>query len=173
MAGARTLAGRLVIAAGRPLAAPDGGLTHVFPGAADLATAPDAAFSVPGRRRESLRGMAVAVAEGDLDLEPGSDRERTRRRLEALPGIGPWTAGYVAMRALGDPDVFLPTDLGVRHALEHLGSWSGATEASAAAERWSPWRSYALMHLWSTLATPARSSLTTATRSPDRPRGEE
>jgi len=147
---------------------PEGGLTHVFPRAEDLAVAPDEAFTIPIRRRESLRGMAVAVAEGRLDLDPGSDREESRRRLEALPGIGPWTAGYVAMRALGDPDVFLATDLGVRHALERLGAWTGAAEAAATAERWSPWRSYALAHLWSTLTGPARRSpARTGTAEPD------
>ena len=151
VAGARTLAGRLVVAAGRPLGAADGSLTHVFPTAAALAEAPDAAFSVPVRRRDSLRRLSTAVAEGALDLEPGSDRDRTRVRLEALPGIGPWTASYVAMRALGDPDVFLPTDLGVRHALEGLAAWSGPDAAAAVSERWSPWRSYALMHLWGSL----------------------
>ncbi len=169
VAGARTLAGRLVNAAGQPLAAPDGGLTHVFPRPEELAEAPDAAFTIPVRRRESLRGMATAVADGRLDLEPGSDRDDSRRRLEALPGIGPWTASYVAMRALGDPDVFLPTDLGVRHALEHLGSWTGPAGAEALAERWSPWRSYALLHLWGTLATPVAA----AGRSPDGPRDRE
>ena len=169
VAGARTLAGRLVVAAGRPLSAADGGLTHVFPRPEELAEAPDAAFTIPVRRRECLRGMAVAVADGRLDLDPGSDRDESRRRLEALPGIGPWTASYVAMRALGDPDVFLPTDLGVRHALEHLGTWSGPVEAAAAAERWSPWRSYALLHLWGTLTTLAAA----ARRSPDGPRGRE
>ena len=168
VAGARTLAGRLVLAAGRPLAVPEGGLTHVFPRAEDLAVAPDEAFTIPIRRRESLRGMAVAVAEGRLDLDPGSDREESRRRLESLPGIGPWTAGYVAMRALGDPDVFLATDLGVRHALERLGAWTGAAEAAATAERWSPWRSYALAHLWGTLTGPARRSRApTGTAEPD------
>ena len=151
VAGARTLAGRLVVAAGRPLGAADGSLTHVFPTAAALAEAPDAAFSVPVRRRDSLRRLSTAVAEGALDLEPGSDRDRTRVRLEALPGIGPWTASYVAMRALGDPDVFLPTDLGVRHVLEGLAAWSGPDAAAAVSERWSPWRSYALMHLWGSL----------------------
>ena len=94
----------------------------MFPDADALAGAPDAAFTDPGpAARAASAALAAAVAEGRLDLEPGSDRDDARRRLEALPGIGPWTASYVAMRALGDPDVFLPTDLGVRHALERLG----------------------------------------------------
>jgi AraC family transcriptional regulator of adaptative response / DNA-3-methyladenine glycosylase II len=71
--------------------------------------------------------------------------------LQALPGIGPWTASYVAMRALGDPDVFMPTDLGVRHALDALGLESSPRAATQRAERWSPWRAYALHHLWASL----------------------
>jgi AraC family transcriptional regulator of adaptative response / DNA-3-methyladenine glycosylase II len=173
VAGAATLAGRLVVAAGRPLAAPDGGLTHVFPDPSALAAAPDSAFSLPARRRDSLRSMSAAVAEGRLDLAPGSDREDTRRRLEALPGIGPWTASYVAMRALGDPDVFLSTDLGVRHAFERLGAWAGANEAAAVAERWSPWRSYALMHLWDVLGDGRPSTARPGRRSPDGQGGRE
>ncbi|MGZ4709752.1 MAG: AlkA N-terminal domain-containing protein [Acidimicrobiales bacterium] len=171
--GARTVAGRLAAAVGVPLGSPDGRLTHVFPDAASIASAPDGAFAMPTRRRETLRGLAAATAEGSIDLAPGSDRDETRRRLEALPGIGPWTASYIAMRALGDPDVFLPTDLGVRHALERLGSWSGPSDAAAAAERWSPWRSYALVHLWGTLAPPAGTTVPGDPRSPDGPRGEE
>jgi AraC family transcriptional regulator of adaptative response / DNA-3-methyladenine glycosylase II len=69
-----------------------------------------------------------------------------RRRLLEVPGVGPWTADYILMRALGDPDVFLPTDLGVRRSLADLGHDPG--RAAELAERWRPWRSYALMHLW-------------------------
>jgi AraC family transcriptional regulator of adaptative response / DNA-3-methyladenine glycosylase II len=72
-----------------------------------------------------------------------------RRALVGLPGIGPWTADYVAMRALGHPDVFLPTDLGVRNALVGLGHDPAAVVTDS--DRWRPWRSYALMHLWNTL----------------------
>jgi AraC family transcriptional regulator of adaptative response / DNA-3-methyladenine glycosylase II len=168
VAGAATLAGRLVAAVGRPLATPDRGLTHVFADPGEVADAPDAALAVPARRRDSVRAMAVAVAEGRLDLAPGSDRDETRRHLEELPGVGPWTASYVSMRALGDPDVFLSTDLGVRRALEAMGAWDGPGEAARVAERWSPWRSYALMHLWATLGGDRRPASGPRSRRPRR-----
>lgn len=119
-----------------------------FPDAAEVAAAPDPAFRMPAARRETLRALARAVAAGDLDLEPGGDREETVRRLTALPGIGPWTAGYVAMRALGDPDAFLPTDLGVRRGAAALGGPDDPKTLNAYADRWRPWRSYAVIRLW-------------------------
>jgi AraC family transcriptional regulator, regulatory protein of adaptative response / DNA-3-methyladenine glycosylase II len=88
------------------------------------------------------------VAAGELELNPGIDRQTVVDRLVAVPGIGPWTAKYVLMRGLGDPDVFLDTDLGVRHSLAALGL------AAAAADAWRPWRSYAMHHLWA-FAAPA------------------
>ncbi|CCH21259.1 Transcriptional regulator, AraC family [Micromonospora lupini str. Lupac 08] len=107
---------------------------------------PDSAFGMPGRRRETIRGLALAVADGTLDLAPGGDREETVRRLLALPGIGPWTANYLAMRALGDPDVLLDTDLAIRRGATALGLPD--TTLTAHAERWRPWRSYATIRLW-------------------------
>ncbi len=77
---------------------------------------------------------------------------RLERQLIALPGLGPWTAAYIAMRGLGDPDVFLAGDLGVRHALEALGAPADPRSAAARAEAWRPWRSYALHHLWASLS---------------------
>jgi AraC family transcriptional regulator of adaptative response / DNA-3-methyladenine glycosylase II len=154
--GARTAAARLTRALGEPLPAPDGGLTHLFPTPAAIAAAdPDALPGGPERRRRTLGELARLLAEGKLAIDPGSDREALRAQLLALPGIGPWTAEYIAMRALCDPDAFLPTDLGVRRALEKLGSSSPALrdgcpprEATRLAERWRPWRAYALVHLW-------------------------
>ena len=107
---------------------------------------------MPRARAETIRRLGGAVAEGSIEIDPGADRDALRARLLALPGIGPWTVSYVELRALGDPDVFLPTDLGVRHALERLGQRGDARSAELIAERWRPWRSYALMHLWSSLA---------------------
>ncbi|MGW5673002.1 DNA-3-methyladenine glycosylase 2 family protein [Micromonospora sp. NPDC003776] len=121
---------------------------RAFPRADEVAAAPDSAFRMPGARRETVRAVARAVAEGSLDLEPGGDREETVRRLVALPGIGPWTAGYVAMRALGDPDVLLPTDLGVRRGATALGLAGDPKTLNAYADRWRPWRSYAVIRLW-------------------------
>ena len=85
-------------------------------------------------------------------LDPGADRHEARNNLLALQGIGPWTAEYVAMRGLRDPDAFLPTDLGVRHALTQLGHDSRPAAAVRLAERWRPYRAYALTYLWSYLA---------------------
>ncbi|SOD63912.1 DNA-3-methyladenine glycosylase II [Streptomyces zhaozhouensis] len=154
---ARALAGRLVEALGKPLGRPDGGLTHLFPEPEALAEAPLTELGMPAARRGTLRALGAALADGRLALGPGADRDEAEARLLALRGIGPWTAGYVRMRALGDPDVFLPGDAGVRHGLALVG---GGPDA---AERWRPWRSYALHHLWRAVAGP--------TRGPTRPTG--
>ncbi|SCG57021.1 DNA-3-methyladenine glycosylase 2 family protein [Micromonospora inositola] len=119
-----------------------------FVTAEEVARLPDGAFRMPGARRETVRALARAVAEGEIELEPGGDREKTVRRLTALPGIGPWTAGYVAMRALGDPDVFLPTDLAVRRGAAALGLPTDPKTLDAYADPWRPWRSYAVIRLW-------------------------
>jgi AraC family transcriptional regulator of adaptative response / DNA-3-methyladenine glycosylase II len=103
---------------------------------------------MPAFRRDALGSLARALADGEIALDPGADREEAQRRLLTLPGIGPWTASYVAMRALGDPDAFLPTDLGVRRALARLGQPSDPASAAGLAERWRPWRAYAVQHLW-------------------------
>jgi AraC family transcriptional regulator of adaptative response / DNA-3-methyladenine glycosylase II len=102
---------------------------------------------------------------GDVVIDPGADPAELRRSLVALPGIGPWTAEYVAMRALRDPDAFMPTDLGIRRGTEALGLPGDAAGLAAATDRWRPWRSYAMAHLWSlpAAATPRpRSTTTTA-----------
>ncbi|MCB0983260.1 MAG: DNA-3-methyladenine glycosylase 2 family protein [Ilumatobacter sp.] len=151
VAGARTLAARLVAAHGEPLAHPVGDVTHLFPSAATIAGLSPEQFAMPRARGRALIQACERIAAGDLTLDMGSDREATVAALQALPGIGPWTAGYVAMRALGDPDVFLPTDIGVRNALRALGADGSPAAAAAAAERWRPWRTYALHHLWATL----------------------
>jgi AraC family transcriptional regulator of adaptative response / DNA-3-methyladenine glycosylase II len=119
-----------------------------FPTAAVVAELPDAAFGMPAARRQTIRTLAEAVAAGKIDLEPGADRTESVARLTELPGIGSWTAGYVAMRAIGDPDVFLPTDLAVRRGSAALGLPTAPKALAAHAERWRPWRSYALIRLW-------------------------
>jgi AraC family transcriptional regulator of adaptative response / DNA-3-methyladenine glycosylase II len=148
VAAARTAAGRLVASCGEPLRLPQGGVVALFPSAATLAALDPASLPMPRARAEALVGLCRALAGGDLRLDPGADRDEARRALLALPGIGPWTAGYVAMRALGDPDVFLVEDLGVRHALARLGGPSDQREARALAAAWAPWRSYASQYLW-------------------------
>ncbi|MGW8377122.1 AlkA N-terminal domain-containing protein [Streptomyces sp. ODS28] len=144
---ARTLGGTLVSAYGKPLAAQDGGLTHLFPEPGVLAGAGLAELGMPESRRSALRGLSAAVADGGVVLDPGADRDEAERALLALSGIGPWTAGYIRMRALSDPDVFLPGDAGVRHGL----TLTGADPASSG--QWRPWRSYALHHLWNATGT--------------------
>jgi AraC family transcriptional regulator of adaptative response / DNA-3-methyladenine glycosylase II len=142
VAGARTVTGRIVAAAGQRLSLADDVLTHVFPDAAALGALDPALLPMPAGRRATLAALAAHAASGALALDPGADRQRLVDGLLAIPGIGPWTAGYVLMRGLGDPDVFLETDLGVRKGLAALGL------AADAADRWRPWRSYALHHLW-------------------------
>jgi AraC family transcriptional regulator of adaptative response / DNA-3-methyladenine glycosylase II len=148
VAGARTVAGRLVSAYGKPLTRADGGLTHHFPTADVLAGLDPETLPMPRARGRSIVGLARAVVDGDVDLDNAADRDRTEAALLALPGIGPWTADYLRMRVLGDPDSFLPTDLGVRRGLERLHVAGDPKAAATRAEAWRPWRSYALMHLW-------------------------
>lgn len=144
---ARTHAARLVQAAGDEIADTEGGLTHLFPSAEAVADVDPAVLALPAARRATVLGVARAVADGQVDLDPGADREAARAQLLALPGIGPWTAGTVAMRALGDPDAFLPTDLGVVLAARTLGLGQGRALVQRA-ERWAPYRAYAVQHLW-------------------------
>jgi AraC family transcriptional regulator of adaptative response / DNA-3-methyladenine glycosylase II len=134
VAGARTVLSRLCA-------------NGMFPTPGELLELPDAAFSMPTKRRESLRGLAQAML-GGLTLDSGSDRAQTRAELLELPGIGEWTADYIALRALGDPDVFLPTDLGSRHGAAALGLPTEPQALARHAERWRPWRSYAQIRMW-------------------------
>jgi AraC family transcriptional regulator of adaptative response / DNA-3-methyladenine glycosylase II len=154
VSAARTLGARLVAAYGKPLAVPSGTLTHCFPDVATLAGADPATLAtdvlhVPRSRANTLVGLATALAAGDVALHPGADRDRETARLLALPGIGPWTAGYIRMRALSEPDAFLATDAGVIRALRQLGHPEGVSAEGPGS--WRPWRSYAVHHLWATL----------------------
>ncbi len=137
VAGARRVLARLVPPGGGP-----------FPDAATVAELPDEAFGMPAARRATIRALAAAVAGGELVLDEGADRAATESALREVPGIGAWTAGYVAMRALGDPDVFLPTDLAVRRAGGRLGLPTEPAALDSYAQRWRPWRSYAVLRLW-------------------------
>ncbi len=150
---ARTLAARLVAKLGTPIDAPDAAATPMFawPDAARLAGAREETIRGLGltrARAHTVRGLARAVADGALLLDGTADAEATRAALLALPGIGPWTAEYIAMRALSWPDAFPAGDLGLRKALD--GVSTAACEARA--ERWRPWRAYAAAHLWTGLA---------------------
>ena len=141
VAAARTNAAALVARYGSPLPSPSGSLTHSWPSPSALR---DAEIPGPRTRGAAIRALAAAVDDGALELSYGAPAEP----LLELPGVGPWTASYVAMRALGDRDAFLPTDLGVRRGLERLGVPGDPRSAERYAERWRPFRSYAVQHLW-------------------------
>jgi AraC family transcriptional regulator, regulatory protein of adaptative response / DNA-3-methyladenine glycosylase II len=165
VAGARSVAGRLVAAAGSVLAGAepraDGSseaerreVTHCFPSPAAIMSADDDAFAMPATRRRALRALAEVLDGGELVLDCGADLTEAHDGLLGVPGIGRWTAGYVAMRALRDPDAFVPDDLGVRQGLRCLSAIDGESDPGnrrtllSRAERWRPWRAYAAMHLW-------------------------
>jgi AraC family transcriptional regulator of adaptative response / DNA-3-methyladenine glycosylase II len=154
--GARTLAGRLVAAFGRPL--PRGGadgLTHAFPAPAILAAADLSRIGLPRARAAAIRTLALAVHTGKSELAAPRGLDDLEQRLCELPGIGPWTAQYVALRAFGEPDAFPVGDLGLRRALEAAGVPADATALRERSAAWSPFRAYATLHLWSSLAAPA------------------
>jgi AraC family transcriptional regulator of adaptative response / DNA-3-methyladenine glycosylase II len=152
VAAARGAAARLAAEFGRALPAPVGSLTHAFPSAPTLAAADPTRIALPAQRRTALLNVSRAIADGTIDLGPGSDREVATQRLLAVPGIGEWTTAYIAMRALRDPDAFPAGDLGLRRALERLGEPGDPRSARGLAERWRPWRAYALLQLWQSLA---------------------
>jgi AraC family transcriptional regulator of adaptative response / DNA-3-methyladenine glycosylase II len=154
VAGARSVAGRLAQDHGRKLGEASGSLTCLFPSAAVIAGLEPSQLPMPASRARAFIRLACALASGEVVLDGGADWALVTERLLAIPGIGPWTVAYVAMRALGDPDAFLPSDLGVRRALEARGLAGDPRSAAVAAEAWRPWRSYALQYLWTT--TPAR-----------------
>ncbi|MET9522552.1 AlkA N-terminal domain-containing protein [Streptomyces coeruleorubidus] len=153
-AAARTHAARLVTAHGEPVDDPEGGLTHLFPAPEALAALDPETLAMPRTRRTTFTTLVSALADGDLRLGAESDWPRTRAQLLALPGFGPWTADVIAMRALGDPDAFLPTDLGIRRAAKELGLPSTPAALTARAAAWRPWRAYAVQYLWATDSHP-------------------
>ncbi|QID18652.1 DNA-3-methyladenine glycosylase 2 [Nitrogeniibacter mangrovi] len=147
---ARTLAGRFAAVFGTPIDTPWPAVRTVFPSAAEIAELSVDAIASRGviaRRAQAIISLAGEVAAGRLTLSPGAPVDATVARLQAVPGIGPWTAHYVAMRALAWPDAFPEGDYGVRAAL----GMCTAAEARRQAEAWRPWRAYAVMHLWTRL----------------------
>jgi AraC family transcriptional regulator of adaptative response / DNA-3-methyladenine glycosylase II len=152
--GATTLTGRLVSRFGTPCTFAAPGLTHLFPEATALAAASPsdlAAIGIPGARAGSLRSLAGAVASGGLELESLSGLDEIVARLTELPGIGPWTAHYIAMRAFREPDAFPPGDLGLIRAYSSGGSSASpvtSADLTSRAEAWRPFRAYAALHLW-------------------------
>jgi AraC family transcriptional regulator, regulatory protein of adaptative response / DNA-3-methyladenine glycosylase II len=148
LAAARTFAARLVASCGAPLSARDGPLSHAFPTPAAIAEADLDAIGLPRTRRRTLRELASRLADGALDLGAGADPVAVRERLLAIPGVGPWTAEYVALRALADPDAFPAGDVGLHRGARALGLPGDPAGLAARAERWRPWRRYAAHHLW-------------------------
>ncbi|MFJ3231843.1 AlkA N-terminal domain-containing protein [Streptomyces sp. NPDC086787] len=153
-AAARTHAARLVIAHGTPVEDPEGGLTHLFPAPEALSGIDPEQLAMPRTRRTTFTTLVGQLADGTLRLGVDSDWPEARARLLALPGFGPWTADVIAMRALGDPDAFLPTDLGIRRAAQELGLPSTPAALTARAAAWRPWRAYAVQYLWATDSHP-------------------
>ena len=150
VAAARTVAARFAAAFGDPIDTPFTSLSCVFPEAGAVAPLPYgriARLGMPGARARTVVALARALADGELVLMPNADIEATLERLRALPGVGEWTAQYIAMRALAWPDAFPHTDLGVKRALGE----ADARRVLAAGEAWRPWRAYAVMHLWQSL----------------------
>lgn len=141
---ATTVTGRVAARCGRPLAEPRGALTHLFPAPAALASADLDGLGLTAQRARTLRTFAQAVADGTLQLDTPRGPDEFAARLMALPGIGPWTAQYVALRAFGEPDAFPPGDLGLKRALPGV-------DLAARSRAWSPWRGYAALHLWAGL----------------------
>ncbi|HWQ50877.1 MAG TPA: AlkA N-terminal domain-containing protein [Terriglobales bacterium] len=153
VAAARTLAGRVAASLGAELETPIAGLTHTFPSPADICRLGDSPESVlgplgvTGVRARAIAALAKGLTSGELDWSLGAAPEEQMKKLLKLPGFGPWTVQYVAMRALGWPDAMLETDYGVKKALSGLNP----KEILTLAEDWRPWRSYATMGLWNSL----------------------
>lgn len=150
---ARTLATRLAAAFGREIGASPSGLTHIFPTPERIASLEGemadhlGPLGIIGSRARSIQALARALTSGEIELSPTADEAEQRRKLLALPGFGPWTVEYLAMRALSRPDAFPHTDYGIKKALEKMT----AGEILATAEKWRPWRAYAAINLWNSL----------------------
>jgi AraC family transcriptional regulator of adaptative response / DNA-3-methyladenine glycosylase II len=150
VAAARTMAGRLAVRFGTRISVPVPALGYLFPRAAGIARASVqeiGQLGITGQRAKTLIALAQAIIGGDLRLEPGGRVEGTLRQLRKIPGVGEWTAQYIAMRALSWPDAFPHTDLGLRKALAE----NNPKKILELTEKWRPWRAYAALHLWSSL----------------------
>ncbi|KAK1184811.1 helix-turn-helix domain-containing protein [Streptomyces sp. NBS 14/10] len=142
VAAGRRLGEALLAAYGEPLRTPSGGLTRLFPSAERLAGAALSELGMPDARRDTVRAVSAALADGAVRLDLGADRDDAEKALLGLRGVGPWTAGYIRMRALSDPDVLLTADVAVRAGMRATGA------AAVDSESWRPWRSYAMHHFW-------------------------
>lgn len=154
---AATMAGRIAAAFGEPITTPYEAITHIFPSPEKIAACTQEDLGLLGiirSRSGAILALAAALASGDIALQPGRNVEQTIEKLRALPGIGDWTAQYIAMRALAWPDAFPHTDLGVLKALQETSPRAVLQRA----EEWRPWRAYAVMHLWRSLEIPPAGS---------------
>ncbi len=156
VAAATTLAGRLALAYGEPIQLADGlpppvGITQVFPPPVALVGADPGVLRIPTKRAETIASLARAVVAEPALLAGGLPLDETVARLDALPGIGPWTAHYIAMRALREPDAFPSGDLGLRKAMATADGLPSFKQMDQRAEAWRPWRAYAALHLWMSL----------------------
>jgi AraC family transcriptional regulator of adaptative response / DNA-3-methyladenine glycosylase II len=148
---ARATTASLVQRHGQPLRTANARVTHSFPTAAILAAADPCTFEVDSSRARAIHVLATEVAAGDIRLDAGAELEESIGKLLSVPGIGPWIASYIAMRALGDPDAFLHGCGRIERALKRLGVAPTASTVGALAEQWRPWRSYAIAQLWRSL----------------------
>ena len=148
VASARAVCSRLVAAHGDPLEQPVGGITHVFPDATTWASLDPGSLRMPASRAATVVRIATAIADGTVDLRPSADRVEAERALLALKGIGPWTASVISLKALSDPDAFAAGDLALRRIAAELSMPDDAVGLEQHAERWRPWRAYAMHHLW-------------------------
>ncbi len=152
VAAARTFAARLAKTFGEPLKkSPSENLLHLFPTSDVLAEADLSTIGLTRRRVETLQGLSRAFTNGELELDRAQGLDEIEERLCALPGIGPWTAQYIAMRAFGEPDTFPTGDLGLLNAFKATGKELNTRELDERAQNWRPWRAYAAMHLWAML----------------------
>ncbi|WP_193096193.1 DNA-3-methyladenine glycosylase 2 family protein [Brevibacterium sp. FME17] len=173
---AQTHLKRLVSAHGQSL--PEelrvGTVDRVFPTAAEIAEIPEEHWSLPRRRIDTLRVLSAHLADGSIDLGPGCDRTEVNDSLLAIPGIGPWSLGYIRMRALGDPDVLLSSDLGVKKAIDELnGPGTDMTDWAQQLERLRPWRSYVTHLMWAHHARPQASPAVPPATQSHRPTGTD
>ena len=161
-----TLGERLVQAFGSDLSTPIDGLTRLFPTPLALLHASGDALGQLGivrQRQRAIQALAQAVCDGTVNLQPGADVPATLAALQALPGIGPWTAQYIAMRALRWPDAFVAGDVALQKALGVQTAANPQQAAEAASQRWKPWRSYAVVRGWASLA---KTNVATQTEGP-------
>lgn len=143
-----TITGRLLARLGEPLAGAPAGIDRLFPTPAAIAEANLDGIGMPGKRVQTLQHFAAQVASGKLRLDISQGASELIQRLCALPGIGPWTAEYIALRAFGDADAFPASDLGLLKAPIWGPAGISARQLQMHAEAWRPWRAYAAAHLW-------------------------